>query len=217
MDGIKRNLLYWGYTIGQMILTIIVMVLIISIVTGLDEIGGILHSFCVTMSAYGATYMLLLMAVLGMALINNHMPLTLSMGSTRRDSFIGMEIMLHVEGLLLIGIIIAAGIFSGKAVSGMSFFNSVLLLAASAALCNLIGWAFLRYGKVVSLILYVVVFITGALGIYVLSALHAAGRLGLSEKWGWPVLAAAVMAVVTADGITIWLYARDVKKMEVRV
>lgn len=213
MDGIKRNLLYWGYTIGQMILAIVVMVLVIGLMTEVGETGNILLAFCVAMSEYGAMYMPFMMGILGMTVIG-YMPLTLSMGSTRRDSFTGMEIMLHLEGLLLIGIIIAADIFSGKTVNSMLFFGSAMRLAASAALCNLVGWAYLRFGKVISLILYIVLVIVGALGVSVFSILYAEGRLRLPAKWGEPALVAALVAV---DCIVIWLYAREVKKMEVRV
>lgn len=209
MDGIKRNLLYWGYTIGQMILAIVVMVLVIGLMTEVGETGNILLAFCVAMSEYGAMYMPFMMGILGMTVIG-YMPLTLSMGSTRRDSFTGMEIMLHLEGLLLIGIIIAADIFSGKTVNSMLFFGSAMRLAASAALCNLVGWAYLRFGKVISLILYIVLVIVGALGVSVFSILYAEGRLRLPAKWGEP-------ALVAVDCIVIWLYAREVKKMEVRV
>lgn len=214
MDGIKRNLLYWGYTIGQMVLTLVVMVLIVGLILEVDEAGNILLAFCRAMSEYGAMYMPFMMGILGMTLINGYMPLTLSMGSTRRDSFTGMEIMLHVEGLLLIGIITAADIFSGKTVSSMLFFGSAMRLAASAALCNLVGWAYLRFGKVISLILYIVLVIAGAVSVSVFSVLYAEGRLRLPAKWGEPALVAVFVAV---DCIMIWLYAREVKKMEVRV
>lgn len=213
MDGIKRNLLYWGYTIGQMILAIVVMVLVIGLMTEVGETGNILLAFCVTMSEYGAMYMPFMMGILGMTVIG-YIPLTLSMGSTRRDSFTGMEIMLHLEGLFLIGIIIAADIFSGKTVNSMLFFGGAMRLAASAALCNLVGWAYLRFGKVISLTLYIVLVIAGALGVSVFSILYAEGRLRLLAKWGEPLLVAALVAV---DCIVIWIYAREVKKMEVRV
>lgn len=214
MDGMKRNLLYWGYTMGQMILIIVVMVLIVGIITGIDETDNILLAFCMTMSEYGAMYMPFIMGILGMTVINAYMPLTLSMGSTRRDSFTGMEIMLHVEGLLLIGIITAADIFSGKTVNSMLFFGSAMRLVVSAALCNLVGWAYLRFGKVISLILYIVLIIGGALGVSVFSMLYAEGKLRLPAKWGEPLLVAVLVAV---DCIVVWFYAREVKKMEVRV
>lgn len=93
-----------------MVLMIVAMVFGISIVTELEEIGNIPLAFCVTMSRYGAMYMIIIMGILGLTVINTYMPFTLSMGSTRRDSFIGMEIMLHLAGLFTIGIIIGAGI-----------------------------------------------------------------------------------------------------------
>lgn len=213
MDGIKRNLLYWGYTIGLTLLMIVAMVLGISIVTGLDESGNILHTFCAVMDEYGGMYMPFFMGMLGMVTINNYLPFTLSMGSTRRDSFIGMEIMLHLEGMLLLSIIIAAGIFSGRTANGMFFFGRALLLVVSAALCNLAGWAYQQFGKVVSLILFLVLVITGALGVSVFSAMYEAGKWSLPQ---WSQLA-LVAAAVAADVVMIYLYAGKVKNLEVRV
>ncbi|MBD5498245.1 MAG: hypothetical protein HDR11_10855 [Lachnospiraceae bacterium] len=213
MDGIKRNLLYWGYTIGLTLSMILAMVLGICIVTGLDESGNILFAFCATMDEYGGMYMPFFMGMLGMVTINNYLPFTLSMGSTRRDSFIGMEIMLHLEGLLLIGIIIAAGIFSGRTANGMFFFGRVLLLVVSAALCNLSGWAYQQFGKAVSLILFLVLTIMGGLGASVFAAMHEAGKWSLPQ-WGQ---LAFVAAAVAADCVVIYLYAGKVKKLEVRV
>lgn len=213
MDGIKRNLLYWGYTIGLTLSMILAMVLGISIVTGLDETGNILLAFCATMDEFGGMYMSFFMGMLGMMTINNYLPFTLTMGSTRWDSFIGMEIMLHLEGMLLIGIIIAAGIFSGRTANGMFFFGRVLLLVASAALCNISGWAYQQFGKAVSLILFLVLVITGGLGVSVFSAMYEAGKWGLPQ-WSRLALAAAAVA---ADGIMIYLYAGKVKNLEVRV
>ena len=213
MDGIKRNLLYWGYTIGLTLSMILAMVLGICIVTGLDESGNILLAFCATLDKYGGMYMPLFMGMLGMVTISNYLPFTLSMGSTRRDSFIGMEIMLHLEGILLIGIIIAAGSVSGRTANGMFFFSRALLLVSSAALCNVTGWAYLRFGKVVSLILFLVLVIFGGLGVADFSLMHAVGKWSLTEMWGQLALAAAV----AADGLMIYLYAGKVKKLEVRV
>lgn len=213
MDGIKRNLLYWGYTIGLTLLMVVAMVLGISIVTGLDETGNILHTFCATMDEYGGMYMPFFMGMLGMVTIGNYLPFTLSMGSTRRDSFIGMEIMLHLEGLLLLSIIIAAGIFSRGTVNGMFFFGRALLLIVSAVLCNLSGWAYQQFGKAVSLILFLVLVITGGLGVSVFSAMYEAGKWSLPQ-WSRLALAAAAVA---ADGVVIYLYAGKVKNLEVRV
>lgn len=213
MDGIKRNLLYWGRTIGLTLSMILAMVLGISIVTGLDETGNILHTFCAVMDEYGRMYMPFFMGMLGMGTIGNYLPFTLTMGSTRRDSFIGMEIMLHLEGLLLLGIIIAAGIFSGRTANGMFFFGRALLLVVSAALCNISGWAYQQFGKVVCLILFLVLVITGGLGVSVFSAMYEAGKWSLPQ---WSLFALAAGAVA-ADGVMIYLYAGKVKNLEVRV
>lgn len=213
MDGIKRNLLYWGYTIGQTLLMVVAMLLGISVVTGVDEPGNILHTFCTIMDKFGGMYMLLFIGMLGMVTIGNYLPFTLSMGSTRRDSFIGMEIMLHLEGMLLHSIIIAAGIFSGRTANGMFFFGRALLLVVSVALCNLAGWAYQQFGKVVSLILFLVLVIAGGLGVSVFSAMYEAGKWSLPQ-WGPLALAAAAVA---ADGVMIYLYAGKVKNLEVRV
>lgn len=220
MDGLIRNLRYWSRTIGQMVLMIVAMVFGISIVTELEEIGNIPLAFCVTMSRYGAMYMIFIMGILGLTVINTYMPFTLSMGSTRRDSFIGMEIMLHLAGLFTIGIIIGAGIFAGRQVNVMLFVSSILLLTASVALCNLVGWVYLRFGKTVGLTLYILLVIVGTLGIGMLAAVNEEGgpeKLGMPHlpAAGWGML--AVAAAIAADTILILLYKKEVKKLEVRV
>lgn len=220
MDGLIRNLRYWSRTAGQVVLTIVAMVLGISIVTEWEEIGSIPLAFCVTMSRYGAGYMVFIMGILGLTGINTYMPFTLSMGSTRRDSFIGMEVMLHLAGLVAIGIIMGSGIFAGREVNSMLFVSNTLLLMVSVALGNLLGWSYLRFGKVVGLTLYILLIVGGTLGIAVLAAVDASGAL---QKWGLPNLTkagwplAAIAAAVAADMVLILLYKKEVAKLEVRV
>lgn len=217
MDGIKRNLLFWGYTIGQMILMILVMAFGVSIVTELGERENIFRAFCGTMAQYGSAYMVFVMGILGMTVINNHMPFTLSMGSTRKDSFVGMEVMLHLESLLLSAIIFAADVFAGKTADSAMVLNGVILWVCSIVLCNIVGWSYLQFGKTFGLIMYFVLTLGGVVGISLLTAMNAAG---VPEKWGLQsnglsVLVAA--AAIVADCVMIWLYAGKIKRLEVRV
>lgn len=220
MDGLMRNLRYWSRTIGPMVLMIVAMVLGISLVTELEDIGNIPIAFCRTMSEFGMLYMIFIMGILGFTVTNNYMPFTLSMGSTRRDSFAGMEIMLHLTGLVMVGIIIGAGIITGRKASGILFVSSIIIWLLSVALCNFVGWAQLRFGKAVGLILYILVLFVGVVGMTVLAAMNEAGtfqKLGLPALYesGWQL--AAVAAAIVADIVLLLLYKRKVRKMEVRV
>lgn len=220
MDGFVRNLRYWSRTVGQNVLLIVAMVFVISIMTELEEIGNVPLAFCVVMSRYGVGYMIFVMGILGLTVINTYMPFTLSMGSTRRDSFAGMEMMVHLAGIVMIGIIIGTGIFAGREVNSMLFISNALLLVVSVTLCNLVGWVYLRFGKVVGLVFYVLLVAGGTFGIAVVAAMSEDGvmeRLGLPQLseavWWLPAIAIAV----AADVILILLYKKEVKKLEVRV
>lgn len=102
----------------------------------------------------------------------------------------------------------------------MLFVSSILLLTASVALCNLVGWVYLRFGKTVGLTLYILLVIVGTLGIGMLAAVNEEGgpeKLGMPHlpAAGWGML--AVAAAIAADTILILLYKKEVKKLEVRV
>ncbi|MGN1147288.1 MAG: hypothetical protein ACI4TB_02630 [Lachnospiraceae bacterium] len=98
MDGIKRNLRYWGWVMEQVAAIGLLCFAILSLAWGTEDIGEIPHQLLRLYAGCFSIFGIYLGCMFG---TNNdrYLSFTISMGSTRRDAFIGMEVMLHVMGV----------------------------------------------------------------------------------------------------------------------
>lgn len=96
MKGYKRSLTFWGYTMEQYFLIIMGTILIISFVLGrggdffeiLPTYLPMMGVICIMAQAFNAPVL--------------YIPQGLSLGATRKEILVGMEIMLHVVALQMV-------------------------------------------------------------------------------------------------------------------
>lgn len=109
MDGIKRNFRYWGRVMEQVVAIGLLCFAILSLAWATEDIGEIPHQL---LRLYAGCFSIFGMYLGCMFGTNNdrYLSFTISMGSTRRDTFIGMEVMLHVMGVEILLISLLANV-----------------------------------------------------------------------------------------------------------
>lgn len=186
MKGIGRNLLYWGgvlektaFMMGAWVMGIVVFITFMSGENFAEELGKQLPSYLLMVS-------IILTFVNAFNNIQIYFPITVSLGSGRKQSFIAMQVMQHLvvaEYLAAIYILfyfadtriwnLFTGYFMG--VAGTYF----ILLAMG----NLITAATMRFGKAIGMIFYMAVLIA-VIGVVTFGAVSAGGRMDMINLSG---------------------------------
>ena len=215
MQGIKRNLRYWGYTMEYFVLVMLGTLLLISVLTGLDDPANLPKNTLRLIADMGFLYLFLMTCMIAFS-SGGYMSLTLSMGSTRKDSFIGMQIMLHLIEAQLAVIVLLANAAVGKL---DAFEDSILytcivygaIVFGSIAVGNLILASILRLGRGAGFIIYfgiLLVMLLGVAGLVVFKPVELIAAL---------VKGPVILIGIVLDGISIAICYKVVKKLEVRV
>lgn len=215
MKGIKRNLLYWGYTMEMIAGVVTVMIFFVSVVTGLSANRNFFKLFLEQFANLFLMINFLTVIMIAMSAAITYIPFTLSMGSTRRDSFISMEIMLFVLELEML----AGGLVSNEILAQNEkrpdtaelFLFSIVIMIITVGMGNLISLFCLRFGGIVGVVVYLLLTLAG-LGVILYAAVAYKGELLQLLNSGWTMAAAVVFTAVTIA--LHWLVAR---KIEVKV
>lgn len=169
MKGIGRNLCFWNEILQKMMLTMVLTVIgILAVMTFLnggdfmEEFGKSLPSFLM-MIAFLTVFM---NALNGMS---NYFPMTVSLGSTRKQSYIAMQIIQHMimaELIILIYLcshFLTAEMYRGFFVSYPMTFVGLNFLMVGVG--ELISAVCIRFGRTKGLIVYVVIILVAAGGV----------------------------------------------------
>ena len=216
MQGIKRNLRYWGYTMEYFVLVVLGTLLLISVLTGLDDPANLPKNTLRLIADMGFLYLFLMTCMIAFSGAGGYMSLTLSMGSTRKDSFIGMQIMLHLIEAQLAVIVLLANAALGKLDAfGDSILYTCIVYGAivfgSIAVGNLISASILRLGRGAGFAIYfgiLLVMLLGVAGLVVFKPVELIAAL---------VKGPVILIGIVLDGISIAICYKVVKKLEVRV
>jgi len=154
MTGLKRSLIYWGRSLEKFYFLILFMS--VAMVSGMSILYGGL--------GYGGvfSYIPMIFSISFLALAYTNITTSLSniiaMGSTRRDSFLGMQIVFHLmvlQGMLLtvIAIWIMPQAYATDKVTLCKYI--VALYVVSCTLGNVINIAVMRCGMNTAKIIYI--------------------------------------------------------------
>ncbi|MGN0432707.1 MAG: hypothetical protein ACI4EQ_10175 [Lachnospiraceae bacterium] len=215
MQGIKRNLRYWGYTMEYFVLVMLGTLLLISVLTGLDDPANLPKNTLRLIADMGFLYLFLMTCMIAFS-SGGYMSLTLSMGSTRKDSFIGMQIMLHlIEAQLAVIVLLANAVVGKLDAFGDSILYTCIVYGAivfgSIAVGNLILASILRLGRGAGFVIYfgiLLVMLLGVAGLVVFKPVELIAAL---------VKGPVILIGIVLDGISIAICYKVVKKLEVRV
>lgn len=220
MQGLKSNIRYWGYTLEYMLLVVLGTLLLICVMTGFDNLSNLHIMYLEMISDMGVLYILLMMCMLAFSGAVSYLPFTLSMGSTRKNSFLGMQIVMHFMEVQLVAIVMIAKAILGKLNEFGKVSYMVILLVTvlffAVAIGNFISAAVLRFSRTVGFIVYFGILALVVIGLAFFVG-YGAGlesiRPFLSNFLRGPV----VLIALALDALSIAVYYRVVRKLEVRV
>lgn len=224
MKGIYRNLRFWGRNYEYMLCWIIVMLPCIAVISCL--IVGNPGEILAVLADVGnsSLYIPMFLILIGLNGATTYFPFSISMGSSRRDSFIGMEIMIHVIGLELLLLMVVLGSLSGSSLSELVPTMAVCLFLG-LLVNNLLCAIMFRFGRNVAVLVYVVTLLIVIIAVMIMSVVMSASSITFSQKISeigkmLPIQAWIVMGVAAAillDAFSILLQWMSVRKIEVRV
>ena len=224
MKGIYRNLRFWGRNYEYMMSWFIVMLACIAVISCLlagnpGEIPAVL-----TNTGNASMYIPMWFILMGLNGATNYFPFSVSMGSSRRDSFIGMVIMLHVIALELLLLMVVLGSLSGSSLSELVPTIAVCLFLGLLA-NNLLCAIMFRFGRKAAVLVYMVTLLAGIIAFLIMNVILATSEVTFFQKiieigrmlplQAWIVIGA--IAAILLDAFSILLQWMSVRKIEVRV
>lgn len=162
MKGIGRNLLFWGKTLEKMVLFMTLWIIGLVAFMTLMEGGSFWEVFGGQMPSYLIMLAFLSLFVSSMNGVQIYYPLTVSFGSTRKQSFVAMQLILHLIVAEYIAMICLFSYFFNAQVWQLvsRYFVSVAgAFFIILAMGNLISTTYMRYGRALGMLLYVILLI----------------------------------------------------------
>lgn len=212
MTGLKRSLIYWGINIEKFFLT---MLLLSAVMLGIMSFlnGEIAYEYVLIYIP-----MIFAIAFLSLAYTNITTSLShiISMGATRRDSFLGMQIFYHllvIQGIVVTGIVIGLlpEFYATDNLSLCKYFMALYIFSCTTG--NGISIVVMRYGMNTAKIIYIG-------GMIVISMLEVIIMM-ISQHMIIPYLGTVSVVVIMVglilDAVSIMICSKAVKEYEVRV
>lgn len=220
MQGLKSNIRYWGYTMEYMLLVVLGTLLLICVMTGFDNLSNLHIMYLEMLSEMGFLYIFLMVCMIAFTGAVSYFPFTLSMGSTRKNSFIGMQIAMHLLEVQLVALVLGAKAILGtldefgKVSYMFIIFGAIMFIAL--AISNLIAAAVLRFNRTVGIIVYIGVLALVLVGLAIIIGMDM--DLESIKPILFNLLQGPVVIIALAlDAVSIAVYYMVVRKLEVRV
>lgn len=211
MKEFVKNMKYWGYTLETISLGMILVALIVVAFMTVIEGGDFFHTFFEQVP-----YFLMMMMGIGSFVnvingINIYLPLTVSLGSTRKDSFIGMQLTQHlimVQNLILFCLLISIGSKDLFRLISLFMPTVIGICLFLIAMGNVIGAFYMRFGRIVGMILYVVIMIVMVGFFVVMGVSYELGELNIGMSLGDFLFGPYILlAGILLDALVItWFY-----------
>lgn len=213
MGGIKRNLHYWGRIMESVVFVVMITLALLNLVYVTEDISLIprqLLKMCATGLPLFGPYVGAMIGISSERTIS----FTLSMGSTRRDTFIGMEVMLHLVGIELFLISRIAWLLIPIEDNGnlqSIIIGSITCIFLAGFFGNIIAAIRLKWQNGIGILLCIVIMIFSMAGFFASIDLSAERIFSILDK-GWLMALSIVLDAVT--GFICFLF---IKKAEVKL
>lgn len=162
MKGLNRSLIYWGWMLEKMMLTLIAGILCYLVVIAFIS-GGFDEKKVMEMMPQFLCMLICISAFMNVLNgVNTYFPLAVSLGSTRKASYVAMQIIQHLimfEYLILGAVVYfltQQEAFPVLTEYALTIIGAVFLLLA---LANLAGLVSARFGRTAGVITYLCIFV----------------------------------------------------------
>ncbi len=183
MTAIKRNLKYWGYSIEMLLVPVLGVMAMLGLFEymgdGLEAALDYLLNFMPMMCT-------ILMAMLGFVGVGTYFPFSMSMGSTRKASFVGMQMMTHVMAVQIVlltavlNIVYAQLYGTGK--TPYTLVTYAFWVFLSGGICNVISAISIKCGRVWATAAYILFAVIGGIALTVMLRLAEKGDVAFGVQ-----------------------------------
>lgn len=217
MRGLKQNLIYWGRTLESGLAIVLLGSAAYALLEGTLGDGFTGDGFWLSVLAYSVCMVLFVNTFNS---VNLYFPLTISMGSTRKASYMAMQMIQHLimlQYLILVIIVFALWereLFEGMLGMWQTVIGVVLLLLTVS---NVTGICVVKFGKIIGTAVYIVGLFAVVLSVICLVACEGdvTGILGkgLAE---FIKGSGFLVTGILADGAAVGVYYRLLKKKDLQ-
>lgn len=212
MAAIKRNLKYWGYSVELLVLVVLGITLLLGV---LEYLGDGMEEALDYLSGYMPMMCIICMSMLGFVGVGTYFPFSMSMGSTRKASFVGMQVMAHAMAIQIVLITALVNIVQEQLFdAGRPSFTLVTYLFwvfFSTGICNVISAISIKCGRVWATIVYILFACVGGIGLTVVL------NLADMEHISATVNLILVLGAIVFDILMGFVCYLSIRKYEVRV
>lgn len=222
MKGLKKNLIYWADIMERMTLAMLTGIAVYAVMMSL--MGGAAGDEGTGINGYIAY--LWIFATISVFLNGfngalNYFPMSISLGSTRKASYVGMQIMMHL--MMLQNLLIIAVAYYGvdretfNEIKGIAL-TIVGVFVAIIAFTNITCIVSVKFGKGVGMVVYVVSLLL-VIGVAVIAALSADGNADNIVQLLQNILLKPYVFIgaLAADVISIAAYYPVIKKQDLQL
>lgn len=222
MKGIGKSLRFYCGFLMQSFVRTLIFVAVFSVVMISMEGEDYKEATFNIVPLYLSMMVVLMNFITAMNSVTVIMPLTVSLGSTRKNSFWGMLVSEHLFNIALLAVVyICCYFMSGDWFNNflMPFVLSVVgCLVIMVSLGNLVGVISLKYGKTKSLVLYLV---------FVLAIVLGSACFAMSGVFGWVTEGGAVDTLlkgpwilllgIAISAVTGWFSYKAIRKSDLQI
>lgn len=221
MSGIKSNIRYWTWCLGNIMLLFLLFTCVYQLVRGLlggEDFQNIL-SFA---GMYLPIFLAMISSVIGFIIGDSYIPLALSMGSTRKDLFLGMELVFHIIFgivVLLAWVINCIASENVPAAFAMQSLPFLTLMFLSAGCGNFVLAAIPKGRGFAVFIMVLTILAELAFATLILVIPYLQGMWdSMVDMWREIILnLILLLAALLIDALSLWLVNKSLKHREVRV
>lgn len=219
MKQLGRSIGFWAYFLGKTMLIFLLAMAGVVVFATLMEDGGspeeLVREVLKSLQGMLAVSAFMMVFVNSLSQTNTYVPMAVSMGCTRKNCFVAMQVVMHVlEALLLLLIILTYGLSDHtlipKSVAAVITLFAILLIIMSIG--NVTATVGFRFGRIGGLIVYtlMVVLCSASVSLGVVFFSSAADVMTFISK---PYL---LVVGVIADVVTMWIQYRVMMKAQLQ-
>lgn len=168
MTAIKRNLKYWGYSVEMLVLAVVGVTALLGV---MQYLGDGLEEALDYLSDFMPMVCTITMCMLGFVGVGTYFPFSMTMGSTRKASFVGMQVMAHAMAAQIVLLTALINVVQGHLFSTeRPSYTLVMYLSwvfLSTGICNVISAISIKCGRVWATIAYLLFAVVGGVGLSV--------------------------------------------------
>lgn len=217
MRGLKQNLVYWGRTLESALAIVLLGSAAYALMMGIFGDGFTGDGFWLSVLAYSVCMVFIVNTFNS---VNLYFPLTVSMGSTRKASYMAMQMVQHLIMLqyLLLVIIVCVlwerELFEGMLGLWQTVIGVVLLLLTVS---NVTGICVVKFGKIIGTAVYIVGLFAMVLSVMWIVACEGDATGVLRKEIVEFIKGSGFLVTgILADGAAVGVYYRVLKKKDLK-